>query len=469
MADAISRSTDSAVNKKRATPAGSLSASSSTNGSNNKRQRLDSRRHTQEKSSTADFISLDFSEGEGEGEEEPETTSKSASVADENEDAEEGEAKEKTSKKKKRHRSKKKRKDKELDVQGVRVEEKPGQLNLTGRGDSSDEESSTKAPSKNGHSDSKDAENESEEEEDKDSSTRRALRAKMTNGTQIPEGEIERNLKPVETEVVTVAELETDNVNLNSSNLSIEDPKDAISVTEDEATIAARQKAKVKKEKRRVRGAAKKALREKEKLDLSNLKGPEVIGISSDENDEGLEINLDMDIIDLEEQQDQLSGEQAGLQAKNESGGEEGEVDEDNGEANEAEIEPSVNDDDGNDDGNDNNNDDGNDDNDNDNDEDDSPLLDPVTAIKQRKYYTAFVLPPFEHEESRAYFSVVKNPNFKIDLVREKKAAAPHKIKASMRICDVCTKPGHTEDKCELLKVWQILPRLRKKSERGRY
>lgn len=448
MADTTSRSSDSAVSKKRATPTGSLPASSSTNGSNNKRQRLDSKKDTQETNSTADFISLDFSEGEGEDAEEPETISqisKSASAAEENEDAEE--VKEKTLKKKKRHRSKKKRKDKELDAQGVRVEEKPEQLNLTGRGDSSDEESSIKVPSKNGHSDTKDAEDESEEEEDKDSSTRRALRAKMTNGTQITEGEIEQNPGPLETAVVAVETPGGDSVGLsNSSNLPIEDSK---FITEDEAEISAR-KSKEKRDKRRKeKKAAKKERKGRTQLDLpkggdfSNLEEPEVIGISSD--DEGLEINVDMDIEDLEEQQgDQPDRGQTRLQAKNESGDEEGEVDENNGEANEKPSEDNV---DGN---NDNDNDS---DNDDDNDRDDSPFLDQAMAIKQRKYYTAYVLPPFEHEEARPYFLIVKNPDFKIDLEREKVTATPHKIKESKRICDVCTKTGHTEDKCELLKV----------------
>lgn len=451
MADTTSRSSDPAVSKKRATPTSSLPSSSATNGSNNKRQRLDSKKHTQEKGSTPDFISLDFSEGEGEGAGEPGTISeisKSASVAEENEDAEEGEVKEKTLKKKKRHRLKKKRKDKELDAQGVRVEEKSEQLNLTGRGDSSNEESSIKIPSKNDHSDIKNAENDSEEEEDKDSSTRRALRAKMTNDTQITEGETEENPGPLETAVVTVETSETDNVNLsNSSSLSTEDSKFA---TEDEAEIAARQKAKERRDKRRKeKKVAKKERRDRTQLDLpkggdfSNLEGPEVIGISSD--DEGLEINVDMDIEDLEDQQeDQPDRGEAGLRARTGLGGEEGEVDENNGEANKVPSEDNV---DGN---NDNDNDS---DNDGDNDGDDSPFLDQVTAIKQRKYYTAYVLPPFEHEEARPYFLTVKNPNFKIDLEREKVTATPHKIKESKRICDVCTKTGHTEDKCELLKV----------------
>lgn len=458
--DITPRSTDSAVNKKRATPTGSRpTSSSSVNGSNNKRQRLDSKKLTEKKSLTADFISLDFSEGEGGDQETTTQISKSPSmdaVADENGDAEEGEVKEKTSKKKKRYRTKKKRKDKELDAQGVRVEEKPGQLNLTGRGDSSDEGNGVRASSKNSHSDPKDAENESEEEEDKDSSTRRALLAKMTNGTQIPEEEVEQNLKPVETAAVTAAKPETDNSNLsNSSSLAIEDPKDVKSVTENGTEISARQKIKEeKKEKRRKekekqRRAARKERKAKTQLDLpkgggfSNLEVSDVIGISSDENDdEGLEINLDMDIEDLGEQQGgQLDGKQAGLQAKNESGDEEGEVDENSDGASKEEIED--------DDGNDNDDDDSN----RSNGGDDYPLLDQTTAIKQRKYYTAFVLPPFEHEEARPYFLTVKDPNFKIDLAREKNTAIPHNIKESKRICNVCTKTGHSEDQCELIKV----------------
>lgn len=450
--DITPRSTDSAVNKKRATPTGSLpTSSSSVNGSNNKRQRLDSKKLTEKKSLTADFISLDFSEGEG-GDQETTTTqiSKSPSidaVADENGDAEEGEVKEKTSKKKKRYRTKKKRKDKE---------EKPGQLNLTGRGDSSDEENGIRTSSKNSHSDPKDAENESEEEEDKDSSTRRALLAKVTNGTQIPEEAVEQNLKPVETAAVTAAKPETDNSNSsNNSSLAIEDPKDVESVTENGTEVSARQKIKEeKKEKRRKekekqRRAARKERKAKTQLDLpkgggfSNLEVSDVTGISSDENDdEGLEINLDMDIEDLGEQQGgQLDGKQAGLQAKNESGDEEGEVDENSDEASKEEIE----DDDGND----------NDDDDSSRSDggDGSPLLDQTTAIKQRKYYTAFVLPPFEHEEARPYFLTVKNPNFEIDLAREKNTAIPHNIKESKRICNVCTKTGHSEDECELMKV----------------
>lgn len=458
--DITPQSTDSAVNKKRATPTGSLpTSSSSVNGSNNKRQRLDSKKLTEKKSLTADFISLDFSEGEGGDQEEPEAITQISvdAAADENGDAEEGEVKEKTSKKKKRYRTKKKRKDKELDAQGVRVAEKPEQLNLTGRGDSSDEENGIRASSKNSHSDPKDAENESEEEEDKDSSTRRALLAKMTNGTQIPEEEVERNLKPVETAAVTTAKPETDNSNLsNSSSLAIEDPKDVKSVTENGTEISARQKIKEeKKEKRRrekdkQRKAARKERKAKTQLDLpkgggfSNLEVSDVIGISSDENDdEGLEINLDMDIEDLEKQQEgQLGGKQAGLQVKNDSGDEEGEVDENSDEASKEEIED--------DDGNDNDDDDDSSRGDG---GDDSPLLNQTTAIKQRKYYTAFVLPPFEHEEARPYFLTVKNPNFEIDLAREKKTAIPHNIKESKRICNVCTKTGHSEDQCELMKV----------------
>lgn len=460
--DTISQSADAAaVNKKRATPTSSLPASSSVNGSNNKRQRLGSKTPTKEKSSTVDFISLDFSEGDGEGKEEPETItriSKSASsdaIVEEGEDAEEEggeeeEVKKKLPKRRRRARVVKKRKDKELDTQGVQVEEQPGQLNLTSRGDSSDEESGIKTLSKNGHSDPKDAENESEEEEDKDSSTRRALQAKMTNGTQIPEeGQVERNFKAVESAVVTVAEPEADNANLNNSPcLSIEVPKDGKLVTEDGAEISARQKIGEKKEKRRREGrrgkATRKERRDKAQLDLpkggnfSNLEGSEAIGISSDENDdEGLEINVDMGIVDFEEQQEnQPDGEETGLKTKNKSDDEEGEVDENDDGAGEEEIESSGDDgDDKNDDG------------------DGSPLLDQTTAVNQRKYYTAFVLPPFEHEEARPYFSAIKNPDFMIDLIREKEVSTRHEIKESKRICNVCTKTGHTEDECELIKV----------------
>lgn len=455
--DTTPQSTDPVVNKKRATPTSSLPTSSPDNGSSNKRQRLDSKKSAGKKS-PADFISLDFSEGEGGGEEDPEAItqiSKSASadaVAEGNGDAEEGELKEKTSKKKKRLRMRKRRKDKELDAQGAGEGEKPEQLNSTGRDDSSNEENGIRISSKNGSSDPKDAENESEEESDKDSSTRRALQAKMTNSAQITEeSEVERNLDPVEIADVTATKSETDNANLsNSSNLAIEDPKDVKSVTEDGAEISARQKIKEeKREKRRrekdkQRKAARKERKAKTQLDLpkggdfSNLEMPDIIGISSDENDEGLEINLDMDIVDPEKQQGgQLDRNQAGLQAKNESGDEEGEVDENGDRASKEEIEPSQ------DDSDDNDNEDGN----------DSPLLDQTTAVQQRKYYTAFALPPFEHEEARPYFASVKNPDFEIDLVREKKLATPHKIKEKKRICNVCIETGHTEDKCELIKV----------------
>lgn len=451
--DTAPQSTDSAVNKKRATPTSSLPTSSPDNGSSNKRQRLDSKKPAGKKS-PADFISLDFSEGEGGGEEDSEAItqiSKSASVdaiAEENGDAEEEELKEKTLKRKKRLRTRKRRKDKELDAQGARVGEKPGQFNSTGRNDSSSEENEIRISPKDGNSDPKDAENESEEEEsDKDSSTRRALQAKMTNSAQIPEeSEVERNLNPVEIAAVTAAKSETDNANSsNSSSLAIEDPGDVKSVAEDGAEISARQKIKEeKKEKKRrekdkQRKAARKERKAKTQLDLprggdfSNLEMPDIIGISSDENDEGLEINLEMDIDDLGKQQGgQLDKKQAGLQAKNQSGDEEGEVDENGDGANKKEIVPSQDD-----------SDDGN----------DSPLLDQATAVQQRKYYTAFALPPFEHEEARPYFASVKNPDFEIDLVREKKLATPHKIKEKKRICNVCTKTGHTEDECELIKV----------------
>lgn len=461
-ADTTPQSTDSAVNKKRATPTSSLLTSSPDNGPSNKRQRLDSKKSPGKKS-PADFISLDFSEGEGGGEDDPEAItqiSKSASadtVAEGNGDAEEGELKEKISKKKRRLRTRKRRKDKELDAQGARVGEKSAQLSSTGRDDSSSEENGIKISPKNGNSDPKDADNESEEESDKDSSTRRALQAKMTNNAQIPEeSEVELNLNPVEIVAVTGAKSETDNANSgNSSSLAIEDPKDVKSVTEDGAEISARQKTKEEKkekkkrrEKDKQRRAAKKERKVKTQLDLpkggnfSDLEVPDVIGISSDENDEGLQINLDMDIDTLEKQQ-------AGLQAKNESGDEEGEVDEDGDGASKEEIESSQDDSDNNDNENDNDNED-----DNGNEGgNDSPLLDQTTAVQQRKYYTAFVLPPFEHEEARPYFASVKNPDFEIDLVREKKLATPHKIKEKKRICNVCTKTGHTDDKCELIKV----------------
>lgn len=487
--DTIPRSADATGSKKRATPTNSPPPSSSTNGSGNKRQRLDSGIPAEEKkSSTADFISLDFSDGDGEGEE-PETIekiSKSTSLesivegnedrgAEDGDDDEEGGLKEKTSKRKRRARGRGKRKLKELDPQaGQDAEEQSEQSNLTGEGDSSDEDGGVKITPMDGSTTSGRVEDESEEEEeeDKDSFTRRALQAKMANGTQTPEeGQNEQKLETVGNAVATVTNSEIDSATPSSGTiLPIEENlvkgKTAV---ENSADAAARERSKGKKERKRKEKekqrkelkAAKKERRDRAQLDLpkggdfSNLPsgkdgngGGDMVDFSDDDDDEGIEINVEMDMDDLEAQQEeQLDENQAEVQAKSRSDDEEGEVDESPGNGDVASEDQSELSDNGN----------------------DSPFLDQISAFKQRKYYTAFVLPPFEKEESRPYFTVVQDPDFKVDMEREREAAAPHRIKESKRICNVCTKIGHSEDKCEYLKVRLGTQLMNIKSEKDRY
>jgi hypothetical protein len=80
-------------------------------------------------------------------------------------------------------------------------------------------------------------------------------------------------------------------------------------------------------------------------------------------------------------------------------------------------------------------------------------LLESKTAREQTKYFTAYVPPPLDHEESRPLFQKSSAPQFRVDLTRITEMAIIQPIPHSLRKCNVCMLTGHSGDTCETLKV----------------
>lgn len=452
------------------TPLDSSPSSPSASSPSHKRQRLDSTKPTTGMDSSADFISLDVS-SDGEDEEatkeeciNSETISKApllgstesstpvttnGSGTEEKDDEEDGGVKEKTLNKRRKRGVRKQRKPKvsATEVTAEDMKEQPEPQSLKVGEDSSDQEDGgTKIAPTNGSRDPKGADSESEVEEDKDSFTRRALEAKEPNGLQASGDGKNEEPEAVETAVVTAVDLEVTSANLSSGVAPVAAENDAEAMTtKDKRRERRREKDKARKKQRREeRKAARKAAR-KAQIDVAkggefgslpdgkddNNEGDEAIELSSDDDDdEGLEINVDMDMGNLEDKKEDRLDEQP--QAKNNVNSDEAEA---AGPAGGNAEGPSDNDSESSDDR-------------------DTAFVDQGAGIKQRKYYTAFTLPPFHIEESRPLFAPVGTPDFKSDMVQERKAIAPGGVTQSKRICNICTMKGHSEDKCEYLKVY---------------
>lgn len=410
----------------------------SSRGSNHKRQRTDPKKAMEP---SADFISLDFSDGADDEPVEVEyigtkrskrtpltsgnttpVTPKSSGTQDE--DDQEGGVEEKTATKKKRKRKPLMRPPKEGEdgaKQEANRSRQPTTPSLHSRGDSSDEDGgiSIKTPL-NGIHTLKDDESEIEDE-DKDSSTRRVLSAKKLSGTRTPGQEDNPTPESVEIAIATTSNPEVSSVVAPASE---EFEKDSAVVN------GKAKKRKPRKKKKSVAEAERNAQIDLPRgggfKNISDRKDDDDTSVSSlgdEDDDEGLEIHVDLDMVDIDDNVKTKS---------NHISDEEGEVVETL--AKKADI-VVIDENEGGDGG-------------------DSPLVDQAVAMRQRKYYSAYVPPPFRLEEARPFFGSTSGVDFTADVIQERELGAvmATPFSESKRICSVCTKTGHPEDNCQELK-----------------
>lgn len=411
----------------------------SSRGSNHKRQRTDPKKAME---SSADFISLDFSDGADDEPVEveylgskrskrtPSNTGNNTPVTTNghnSQDEDEGGVEEKTAKKNKRKRKPLTGLSKEGGndaKQGADKAKQPTSPSLNSKSDSSDEDGGVSIGiSSNGVHVLKDDESENEDE-DKDSSTQRALNAKRLNGARTPGREDTPKPGSVEITVATASNPEDSNINSAAASEELE---------KDSAKTNGKTKVKKRKSKKKKKSVAEAERNAKIDLpkgggfkNISDKKDEDDTSSSSlgDDDDEGLEIHVDLDMVDID------GGEKA---KSNHISDEEGEVVESLAKKDVITV---LDENEGGDGG-------------------ESPLVDQDVAMRQRKYYSAYILPPFRLEEARPYFGSTSGVDFTADVIQERELAAVMAVtfSESKRICTVCTKVGHLEDNCQELKV----------------
>ncbi|KAI5853196.1 hypothetical protein DFP73DRAFT_535484 [Morchella snyderi] len=411
----------------------------SSRGSNHKRQRADPKKAME---SSADFISLDFSDGTDDepveveylGSKRPKRTPSSTgnntpvttnAHSTEDEDDEEGGVEEKTAKKNKKRRKLLRRLSKEGENDTKQEADKakqPMSPSLNSKGDSSDEAGGVSIGiSSNGARAVKDDESENDDE-DKDYSTRRALNAKRLNGARTPGREDAQKPGSVEITVATASNQEVSNVDTAAASEELQ---------KDSATANGKTKEKKRKPKKKKKPVAEAERNGKIELpkgggfkNISDKKDDDTSSSSlGDDDDEGLEIHVDLDMVDIDGDEKAKS---------NHISNEEGEVTESLAKRDVIDL---LDENEGDDGGK-------------------FPLVDQDVAMRQRKYYSAYILPPFRLEEARPYFGSTSGVDFTADVIQERELAAVMAVtfSESKRICTICTKSGHSEDSCQELK-----------------